>query len=186
VRGNFLRKRDGNDRAIQYRTDMYGYFPGFGRPGADTRSPSSYVVDTTFMGLPVKMHRKVTPALACVEAEIKRACSASPYTPHALAGVRFRNTYRGGEITNHIYGIAIDIDPLANPCCGCVKPWSEAAICKRPSKTEYDRMALPECWVHAFERFGFYWLGHDVLKDTMHFEFLGDPDRIVRAATTNR
>jgi hypothetical protein len=41
-------------------------------------------------------------------------------------------------------------------------------------------MAMPECWVHAFERFGFYWLGHDVLKDTMHFEFLGDPDKIVR------
>jgi hypothetical protein len=34
--------------------------------------------------------------------------------------------------------------------------------------------------VHAFERYGFYWLGHDVLQDTMHFEFLGDPDRIVR------
>ena len=45
-------------------------------------------------------------------------------------------------------------------------------------------MAMPECWVHAFERFGFYWLGHDVLQDTMHFEFLGDPDRIVKGAPT--
>ena len=43
-------------------------------------------------------------------------------------------------------------------------------------------MEMPECWVHAFERFGFYWLGHDVLRDTMHFEFLGDPDRIVSGA----
>jgi hypothetical protein len=33
--------------------------------------------------------------------------------------------------------------------------------------------------VQAFERFGFYWLGHDALQDTMHFEFLGDPDRIL-------
>ena len=23
------------------------------------------------------------------------------------------------------------------------------------------------------------WLGHDALQDTMHFEFLGDPDRIL-------
>jgi hypothetical protein len=40
---------------------------------------------------------------------------------------------------------------------------------------------MPECWVHAFERYGFYWLGHDVLRDTMHFEFLGDPARIVKS-----
>jgi hypothetical protein len=186
VRGNFRKTPNGNERAIQYRTDTYGYFKGFGHPGADAQPPSHYVVDTTFMGLPVKMHRKVVPALACVEAEIKQSCSGDHYTPHALAGIRFHNTYRGAEITNHIYGIAIDIDPAQNPCCGCVKPWSEAAICQRPAKTEYDRMALPECWVHAFEKYGFYWLGHDVLRDTMHFEFLGDPDRIVRSATTNR
>jgi hypothetical protein len=37
---------------------------------------------------------------------------------------------------------------------------------------------MPACWVGVFERFGFYWLGHDALKDTMHFEFLGDPERI--------
>jgi hypothetical protein len=186
VRGNFRKTPDGNQRAIQYRTDTYGYFKGFGRPAADAQPPSHYVVDTTFMGLPVKMHRKVVPALACVEEEIKQSCSDAHYTPHALAGIRFHNTYRGAEVTNHIYGIAIDIDPAQNPCCGCVKPWSEAAICQRPAKTEYDRMALPECWVHAFEKYGFYWLGHDVLRDTMHFEFLGDPDRIVRSATTNR
>jgi hypothetical protein len=178
VRGNFLKAPDGNRRAIQYRTDQYGYFKGFGRPAADARSPSAYVVETTFMGLKVKMHRKVVPALACVEEEIKRSCAEHPYVAHALAGIRYKNTYRGGEVTNHAYGIAIDVDPAINTCCGCVPPWNDAPRCKRPAKTEYDRMAMPECWVHAFERFGFYWLGHDVLRDTMHFEFLGDPDRI--------
>jgi D-alanyl-D-alanine carboxypeptidase len=172
----------GLERAIQYRTDTYGYFEGFGHAGARARPPSASVVTTTFMGLPVRMHRKVVPALACVEQEIRSACADHPYTPRALAGIRFRNTYRGGEVTNHIYGIAIDIDPAQNSCCGCVKPWNEAPACKRPAKTEYDRMAMPECWVHAFERYGFYWLGHDVLRDTMHFEFLGDPDRIGKRA----
>ena len=37
---------------------------------------------------------------------------------------------------------------------------------------------MPECWVRAFEKYGFYWLGHDTLMDTMHFEFLADPNRI--------
>ena len=182
IRGNFLKEKNGNQRAIQWRTDRYGYYPGFGRPGPDPRPPSAFVVDTTFMGLPIKMHPKVVPALKCVEEEIKLSCGDHPYTAHALAGIRNHNTYRGGEVTNHIYGIAIDVDPSINTCCGCVPPWNDAPACKRPAKTEYDRMAMPECWVHAFERYGFYWLGHDVLRDTMHYEFLGDPERIVRAA----
>jgi hypothetical protein len=181
VRGNFLKDgRAGLDRAIQYRTEQYGYFKGFGRPGPGALPPSANVVTTTFMGLPVRMHRKVVPALHCVEEEISRACVDHPYTPHALAGIRFRNTYRGGEVTNHAYGIAIDVDPSINTCCGCVKPWNDAPACKRHARSEYDRMAMPECWVHAFERYGFYWLGHDVLRDTMHFEFLGDPARILK------
>lgn len=180
IRGNFLRTPDGNKRAIQYRTDHYGYFPGFGHPGAGAQPAKDFVVETTFMGLKVRMHQKVAPALACVEAEIKSTCGDHPYKAHALAGIRYRNTYRGGEVTNHAYGIAIDVDPDRNTCCGCVPPWNDAPRCKRPAKSEYDRMEMPECWVHAFERFGFYWLGHDVLRDTMHFEFLGDPDRIVR------
>jgi hypothetical protein len=112
VRGNFLKEgHGGNLRAIQYRTEQYGYFSGFGRPGPDAKPPTAYVVETTFMGLSVKMHRRVVPALECVEHEIRRACAAHPYTPRALAGIRTRNTYRGGEVTNHAYGIAIDIDP---------------------------------------------------------------------------
>jgi hypothetical protein len=180
IRGQFLKEKGGNERAIQYRTDHYGYYKGFGHPGPDAKPPSSFLEDTTFMGLSIKMHRKVVPALACVEREIERSCADHPYTPHALAGIRYRNTYRGGEITNHAYGIAIDIDPSINTCCGCVPPWNDAPLCKKKAKTEYDRMMMPECWVHAFERYGFYWLGHDVLRDTMHFEFLGDPDRILR------
>jgi D-alanyl-D-alanine carboxypeptidase len=183
IRGNFLKEgAAGNRRAIQYRTDQYGYFKGFGRPGPGARPPSASVVDATFFGLRVKMHSKVVPALACVEEEIHRSCSDHPYSPHALAGIRYRNTYRGGEVTNHAYGIAIDVDPSINTCCGCVPPWNDAPACKRPTKSEYGHMAMPECWVHAFERYGFYWLGHDVLKDTMHFEFLGDPDRIANTA----
>ncbi|HEX3770765.1 MAG TPA: M15 family metallopeptidase [Polyangiaceae bacterium] len=185
IRGHFLKDKTGNERAIQYRTDTYGYFKGYGHPSADAQPPSAQTVTTKFMGLPVRMHRKVAPVLPCVEAEIKATCAGHPYTPQALAGIRFRNTYRGGEVTNHAYGIAIDVDPARNTCCGCVPPWNDAPACKRPGKSEYDHMDMPECWVHAFERYGFYWLGHDVLKDTMHFEFLGDPDKILRTPSSS-
>ena len=191
IRQNFIPKWNapGDDKkkaaaahqeAIRYRTEQYGYHPGFGRREWNAHDPAFYVVETTFMGLPIKMHKRVVPALKCVEEAIKVSCTAQPYTPRALAGIRYNNTYRGGEITNHIYGIAIDIDPSLNTCCGCVKPWNEDARCQRPSKSIYDRMKMPECWVQTFEKFGFYWLGHDVLQDTMHFEFLGDPEKIMR------
>ncbi len=184
VRGHFLKLgAEGNAHAIDYRTEHYGFFKGFGHPAPGAQPASAFVVDATFMGLPVKMHRKVVPALRCVEAEIRVSCVDHPYTPHALAGIRYRNTYRGGEVTNHAYGIAIDIDPAINTCCGCVAPWNDAPACKKKAASEYDRMAMPECWVHAFERYGFYWIGHDALRDTMHFEFLGDPDRILRSGT---
>ena len=166
--------------AIRYRTEQYGYHPGFGKREYNAHDPPFYVVETTFMGLPIKMHKKVVPALKCVEEAIKTSCTAHPYTPRALAGIRYNNTYRGSEITNHIYGIAIDIDPSLNTCCGCVKPWSDDPRCLRPSKSIYDRMKMPECWVETFEKYGFYWLGHDVLEDTMHFEFLGDPEKIMK------
>lgn len=192
VRENFLpkgdaeeqkRRRANHEQSVRYRTEQYGKFPGFGKAEWNPHPPVHYVRDTKFFGLPVRMHERVIPALACVEEELKRSCASTPYKPRALGGIRMKNTYHTGEITNHAYGIAIDIDPDLNSCCGCVKPWNENPICRRPSKTEYDRMAMPECWVHVFERFGFYWLGHDVLKDTMHFEFLGDPNKIARPKT---
>jgi D-alanyl-D-alanine carboxypeptidase len=190
VRSNYLPKGDAaeikrrvamHQEAIRYRTEHYGYFHGFGKPADNPHPPDYYAEDTTFMGKPVRMNKRIIPALKCVEEEIKLSCADHPYTPRALAGIRFHNTYHSGEITNHAYGIAIDIDPAQNSCCGCVPPWNSSPLCKRPLKTGYERMSMPECWVHAFERYGFYWLGHDVLQDTMHFEFLGDPDKIVRA-----
>jgi D-alanyl-D-alanine carboxypeptidase len=133
-----------------------------------------------FMGMPISIHAKIAPALAAVEKRITKTCTGgSRYTPKAIGGFRSANTYRGVEVSNHLLGIAIDIDPDRNPCCGCVDPWPTNPVCKKPGPV-YRRTALPRCWIQSFERFGFDWLGHDTLEDTMHFEFLGDPDRITR------
>lgn len=165
--------------AIEYRTAQYGYFEGFGDRKANTRSPAQQSKSTQFFGLPVVLHERVIPALKCVERQLAIDCAESRYKPGNLSGLRRKNTYVDGEVSNHVYGIAIDIDPLKNPCCKCLEPWSSSERC-RGKKSVWERMAMPKCWVDVFERFGFYWLGHDVLEDTMHFEFLGDPDRIAR------
>jgi hypothetical protein len=166
------------EQSVRYRTERYGHFPGFGSAEQNSHSPRYYAADTTFMGFSLTLNRRVIPALACVELAIRRDCASQPYRPHRVLGIRNHNTYKDYEISNHVYGIAVDIDPDVNTCCGCVPPWNHHPLCSDKSRSVYQRLAMPECWVRQFERYGFYWLGHDELEDTMHFEFLGDPDRI--------
>ena len=62
-------------------------------------------------------------------------------------------------------------------CCGCIGKWKDDPACSKPG-TVFDRMAMPRCWVDVFEKYGFHWLGRDELEDSMHFEFLGNPNQI--------
>ncbi|MGZ3423297.1 MAG: M15 family metallopeptidase [Polyangiales bacterium] len=180
VRKNYIpvktRKKE-HQKALEFRTKTYGSVKGVA--SGDAAPAKDKAVQITLFGLPVTVHEKIVPALRCAEAEVKASCASTPYTPHALAGIRDHNTYRAGEVTNHMWGIALDIDPMENSCCGCVEKWKKSPLCKKKAKTIWERMAMPKCWVDAFEKYGFYWLGHDKLMDTMHFEFLGDPEKVM-------
>jgi len=168
-------------KALRYRIEQYGRVEDKGSADWNPDEASRFLRATTFFGLPIKMHEKVIPALACAEAALKRSCTGkNAYRPQAIGGHRDHNSYRGGEVTNHLFGIALDIDPERNPCCRCVEPWPDHPACQGDKKTIYQRTALPKCWIETFERHGFYWLGHDRLQDTMHFEFLGKPEKILR------
>lgn len=193
IRGNWVtrarmsreeiqQRRELAQQAVRFRTEHYGYFPGFGREEWNAHSPMENAGPTRFFGLRVRINQRVHPALACVEQAIQASCSATPYRPQRLSGIRDRNTYHNGEVSNHVYGIALDVDPTLNTCCGCVPPWTDHPLCAREVDSIFERMEMPECWVRQFERFGFYWLGRDSLQDTMHFEFLADPDQVTPTA----
>jgi len=185
IRSNFVKhgalNEAAHEHALRYRAEQYGSVPGLGLERFNPHHAYSDAVGVRFMGLPIQIHKKVAPALRCVEHYLHRTCKAPKerYVPRAIGGFRQSNTYRGGEISNHLFGMAIDIDPDRNPCCGCVSPWPDNAACRAPADSVFERSALPRCWIDGFERYGFYWLGRDPdLRDTMHFEFLGDPDLI--------
>ena len=164
--------------AMRYLVEHYGNVDDEATQRWNGQPSHAQAKTVHFMGLPISIHAKIAPALAAVEKRINKTCTGgSRYTPRAIGGFRSANTYRGAEISNHLLGIAIDIDPDRNPCCGCVDPWPSSPLCKKEGPV-FQRASLTKCWVHSFERFGFDWLGHDKLEDTMHFEFLGDPDRI--------
>jgi D-alanyl-D-alanine carboxypeptidase len=190
VRGNWVvkarmsreeqqRRRHVAEDAIRIRTERYGYFDGFGRSEWNPHPPLFYARGVSIFGLRTRLHERIIPAVQCAERAIAEQCVDSPYRPERLSGIRDRNTYHNGEVSNHVYGIALDIDPTRNSCCGCVAPWPDHPLCRLETDDIFQRMAMPECWVRQFQRFGFYWLGDDELRDTMHFEFLADPDRIV-------
>ena len=179
----------------KYRTQNFGYFKGFGKRSWNKKTPSQLSIDTRFMGRKVKLNQWVVPVLKCVERDLHTACSTCtedparpnacttktfPYKPKSLSGLRTRNTFKGGEVSNHVYGIALDVDPADNTCCGCTARWRAHPKCKRKLPT-HERMIMPWCWVEVFEQYGFYWLGRDKLKDTMHFDFLGNLDVVKRA-----
>ncbi len=190
VRGNWFGSTPGAPgagrqllaQAIRYRTEHYGYFAGFGNPTWNPHPPSFYAKAIKFLGFTVQLHAKLEIPLRCVEAALTATHARDDYRPRSVSGIRFRNTYRGSEVSNHVYGIALDIDPDRNTCCGCVAPWPNHPLCKAKKKSIWERMAMPKSWVETFEAYGFYWLGHDVLQDTMHFEFLGDPDAALELA----
>jgi hypothetical protein len=186
IRKNFMLGKmiDGKkaNEAIRYRVQRYGRVEGAPYEQLNEKTAYSHAKSTRFMGLPLSVHEKIVPALACVERRLRKTCTKPEdrYRPRAVGGFRTENSYRGAEVSNHLFGIAIDIDPDRNPCCGCVAPWPEHKACQGPASSVFDRTELPRCWIDTFERYGFYWLGRDPqLRDTMHFEFLGNPDRIV-------
>jgi hypothetical protein len=171
-----------NDRSVRFRVERYGHIEGLAFESLNPVKAHSQIVGAQFFGLGIQVHRAIAPALRCVEKRIRKNCTKRDerYSPRALGGFRQNNTYRGGEISNHLFGIAVDIDPDRNPCCGCVEPWPEHPACQGDAESVFERTELPRCWIYAFERYGFYWLGRDpILRDTMHFEFLGDPDRVL-------
>lgn len=186
IRKNFMLGKmiDGrkSNRAIRYRVERYGRIEGVPYQELNEKTAFSQAKGVQFMGLPLLVHKKIAPLLACIERRLNRTCTKpnERYRPRALGGFRSENSFRGVEVSNHLFGIAVDIDPDRNPCCGCVAPWPEHKACQGPAASIFERTELPRCWIDTFERYGFYWLGRDPqLRDTMHFEFLGNPERIV-------
>ena len=190
VRANYIRhrhmssaERDRADavhaEAIRYRTEQYGYFEGVGDPEWNSQTPRENSRRTDFMGVSIRLNERVIPALQCVEAEIRATCKDEPYQPQRYSGLR-RSPTPGREISNHVYGIAIDIDPRDNTCCGCIGTWGEHELCDVETDDIFERMSMPRCWIKALSLYGWYWYGHEDIQDTMHFDFLGNPDAIYR------
>lgn len=174
----------------KFRATNYGRISGVPETYPHNKKfVTSYLMNTTFLGLKVRLNKKIIPPLKCVEEEIKNKCQVdgNAYIPKVVSGYRGEPSYKT-VISNHRFGIAIDFDPLnshshndGNPCCGpsCKVQWRTHPICKghdTDHNSPFNVAKVNPCWVEAFEKYGFHWLINWRMHDTMHFEYLGDPN----------
>lgn len=178
----------------KFRSSNYGRVPGEPETYPYNVNPvTKYLKETTFLNLKVKLHERIIPALKCVEEEILKSCQVdgNAYIPKIVSGFRTNASYKR-VISNHQFGMAIDFDPLndhgkfdGNPCCGpsCESKWRTHPICNNHDTSHsdpYNVAKVNPCWVKSFEKYGFHWLINFRMHDTMHFEYLADPNGQVK------
>ena len=117
-----------------------------------------------FLGMPVRVHRKIAPALARVADRLGLAQKADPGLERflrRLSGGFAARKIAGTERTSaHAFGIAIDLDR------------SESDYWRwQKSKPLRWHNRFPQAIVDAFEAEGFIWGGRWYHYDTMHFEY---------------
>lgn len=191
--------------SIMWRFRTYGYPPlpdaaayveKWKEQGVIITPVEESLVKSTFLGYSITVHKKALWAFQCAQREIEKNCQAptimcdsydeegicrashsESYKIKRLSTWRGYDSYKDEEFSNHNFGLAIDIDPDRNPCCGtsCAPKWHKHPRC-RWNVPHPKRSDIPLCWVNAFKNYGFIWLAEDRdIGDTMHFEFLGTP-----------
>jgi hypothetical protein len=117
-----------------------------------------------FLGMPVRVHRKIAPALARVAERIARARQADAglgrFLRKLAGGFAARKIAGTDRTSAHAFGIAIDLD----------KSQSDYWRWQKHSPLHW-RNRFPQAIVEAFEAEGFIWGGRWFHYDTMHFEY---------------
>jgi D-alanyl-D-alanine carboxypeptidase len=122
------------------------------------------VVDVTFLGQKLKVHRKVVPRFAAVEARLKEAVAKDAKLSPFLQGIggtfNWRNIAGTDRPSAHSWGVSMDINVKRSHY------WRWAKDATVTWKNE-----IPQVIVDAFESQGFIWGGRWYHYDTMHFEY---------------
>ena len=117
-----------------------------------------------FLGMPIRVHQKITPALFRVAERLvqaKRADAGLERFLRRLSGGFAARKIAGTDRTSaHAFGIAVDLDKSESDYWR----WQK----QRPLRW---RNRFPQAIVDAFEAEGFIWGGRWYHYDTMHFEY---------------
>jgi hypothetical protein len=135
------------------------------------------VTTVSFLGLPVRVHQLVAPALSAVAEELGRLREADPQLRDFLAALKGLAGYNWRPIDGtrsrsyHSYGIAVDLVPRSYGGRHVYWRWSMEHNEDWYAIPYARRWMVPEAAVRAFEAHGFVWGGKWLFFDTIHFEY---------------
>lgn len=134
---------------------------GDGWPRCQTKM---LVTTTTANGVKLSVRREIAPLVALLcQQTIDRGYS---FRSGQCWGFACRSIRGSSSPSNHSWGLAVDVNSLANPM--------------GPSLVTDMPAWLPELWTGH----GFRWGGsYTARKDAMHFEYMGTPDDVARLVT---
>ena len=145
---------------------------------AGTRGQTEARVTTvSFLGLKVRVHQLVAPALSAVAEELGRLREADPIARDFLAGLKGLAGYNWRPIDGtrsrsyHSYGIAVDLVASTYGGRHVYWRWSMEHNEDWYAIPYARRWMVPEAVVRAFESHGFVWGGKWLFFDTIHFEY---------------
>ncbi len=123
------------------------------------------VVDISFVGQRLKVHRKAAPAFERVakrlEAALKKEPELRPYLTKLGGTFVWRKIANTNRQSAHSYGVSIDLNTARSHYWEWAKPKEPVRWANR----------IPQVIVDAFEAEGFIWGGRWYHYDTMHFEY---------------
>lgn len=123
------------------------------------------VVDFTFLGQKLRVHRKVRPAFERVakrlEAVVEKQPSLRPFLTHVGGTFVWRKIANTSRQSAHSYGVSLDVNVKRSHYWEWAKP-------REPVRWANT---IPQAIVEAFEAEGFIWGGRWYHYDTMHFEY---------------
>jgi hypothetical protein len=132
---------------------------------------------TFFLGHKVMIHRDLLEDLARVEERIQSAVIQDSLLREyvdsigSLAGFNWRAIEGTETLSNHSFGIAIDIIPKDYKGKEVYWRWSLPFFPKWYSLPWEKRHMPPQAFVEAFEEEGFIWGGKWLFYDSIHFEY---------------
>jgi hypothetical protein len=135
------------------------------------------LVNISFLGKRVQVHKVLAGRLAKVEARIAEAAKTDPEVRGwineigSVTSWNWRNIKGAAGRSFHAYAVALDIQPKNYKGLHTYWRWSAVFEDKWYNVPYSRRWHPPDSVIMAFEAYGFCWGGKWALFDTMHFEY---------------
>ncbi len=132
---------------------------------------------TTFLGLPLRVHKDLILKLQQVEEEIKNHRGKDKELDQFIDSLQSFSGYNWRQIANsanrsyHSYGVAIDYIPKEYEDKAVYWYWTMDTNPNWFLLPWEERLYPPAFFVKAFEKQGFIWGGKWLFFDTIHFEY---------------